>query len=85
MNKIPKCLTRNPMARYYLKLTKRISKQTRLINNNKQKRDNSLNITKNFSKETTTYSLISAKRPNILTATSSKQNSLITHKKVIYI
>lgn len=85
MNKIPKCLTRNSFPRHYLKLTKKISKNNRLLNNNKQKRDKSLNSTKNFSKDTTAYSLISTKKPSILTTTSSKNNSLITHKNVIYI
>lgn len=85
MNKIPKCLTRNSIPRHYLKLTKKISKNNRLLNNNKQKRDKSLNSTKNFSKDTTAYSLISTKKPSILTTTSSKKNSLISNKNVIYI
>lgn len=85
MNKIPKCLTRNSFPRHYLKLAKKISKNSRFLNNNKQMRDKSLNSTKNFSKDTTAYSLISTKKPIILTTTSSKNNSLITHKNVIYI
>lgn len=84
MNKIPKCLTRNSITNNYLKLTKKYIGEHRLLNNNKIKREKSLNSSKFFSKESIN-SLISTIKPNTLTTTSSRNNSLINKKKVINI
>ena len=85
MNKIPKCITRNSFTRHYLKLTKKLSGENRIINDNIKKQERVLNSSKHLSKENTTYSLISTKKPSTLTTTSSKNNSLIIHKNVTHI
>ena len=85
MNKIPKCNTKNSFTRNYLKLTKKLSVENRIINRKIQKKLKSLNSSKPLSKENSAYSLISTKKTSTLTTTSSKNNSLITHKNVIYI
>ena len=86
MNKIPKCLTRNPNTRHYYKLTKKYTGENRLINNNNNiiNRERTLNLSKHFSKESIN-SMISTMKPSILTTTSSRNNSMVIHKKVINI
>ena len=88
MDKIPKCIAKNSFTRNYLKLTKRLTGDKRIIKNNFQRKEkmiNMINTSKHLSKETTANSLISIKRKSNSTSTSSKNNSLITHKNVIYI
>ena len=82
MNKIPKCITRNSFTRNYLKLTKKLSVENRIMNRKIQKKLKSLNSSKPLSKENSAYSLISTKKTSTLTTTSSRNNSLITHKNV---
>ena len=82
MNKIPKCNTRNTFTRNYLKLTKKLSVENRIMNRKIQKKLKSLNSSKPLSKENSAYSLISTKKTSTLTTTSSRNNSLITHKNV---
>lgn len=82
MNKIPKCNTRNSFTRNYLKLTKKLSVENRIMNRKIQKKLKSLNSSKLLSKENSAYSLISTKKTSTLTTTSSRNNSLITHKNV---
>jgi hypothetical protein len=82
MNKIPKCNTRNSFTRNYLKLTKKLSVENRIMNRKIQKKLKSLNSSKPLSKENSAYSLISTKKTSTLTTTSSRNNSLITHKNV---
>ena len=85
MNKIPKCITRNSITRNYLKLTKKLSVENRIMNHKFQKKQKSLNSSKQLSKENSAYSLISTKKTSTLTTTSSKNNSIIVHKNVIHI
>ena len=85
MDKIPKCITRKSFTRHCLKLTGKNTVDNRFININYPKKDKSLNISKQFSKETTANSLISTKKPSTISSTSSKSNSLIIHRNVIYI
>jgi len=85
MNKIPKCITRNSFTRNYLKLTKKLSVENRIMNHKFQKKQKSLNSSKQLSKENSAYSLISTKKTSTLTTTSSKNNSIIVHKNVIHI
>ena len=85
MNKIPKCITRNSFTRNYLKLTKKLSVEKRIMNHKFQKKQKSLNSSKQLSKENSAYSLISTKKTSTLTTTSSKNNSIIAHKNVIHI
>lgn len=82
MNKIPKCNTKNSFTRNYLKLTKKLSVENRIMNRKIQKKLKSLNSNKQLSKENSAYSLISTKKTSTLTTTSSRNNSLITHKNV---
>ena len=82
MNKIPKCNTRNSFTRNYLKLTKKLSVENRIMNRKIQKKLKSLNSSKPLSKDNSAYSLISTKKTSTLTTTSSRNNSLITHKNV---
>jgi hypothetical protein len=82
MNKIPKCNTRNSFTRNYLKLTKKLSVENRIMDRKIQKKLKSLNSSKPLSKENSAYSLISTKKTSTLTTTSSRNNSLITHKNV---
>jgi hypothetical protein len=85
MNKIPKCITRNSFKRNYLKLTKKLSVENRIMNHKFQKKQKSPNSSKQLSKENSAYSLISTKKTSTLTTTSSKNNSIIVHKNVIHI
>ena len=88
MDKIPKCIAKNSFTRNYLKLTKRLTRDKRIIKNNFQRKEkmiNMINTSKHLSKETTANSLISVKRKNNLSSTTSKNNSLIIAKNVIYI
>lgn len=85
MNKIPKCITRNSFTRNYLKLTKKLSVENRIMNHKFQKKQKSLNSSKQLSKDNSAYSLISTKKTSTLTTTSSKNNSIIVHKNVIHI
>ena len=88
MDKIPKCIAKNSFTRNYLKLTKRLTGDKRIIKNNFQRKEkmiNMINTSKHLSKETTLNSLISIKRKNNLSSTTSKNNSLIIAKNVIYI
>ena len=85
MDKIPKCITKIPFTRNYFKLHKKLTSEKIITKNNFQRKEKMISTSKQLSKETTANSLISIKRKNNSTSTSSKNNSLITHKNVIYI
>ena len=85
MDKIPKCITKISFTRNYFKLHKKLASEKIITKNNFQRKEKMISNSKQLSKETTANSLISIKRKNNSTSTTSKNNSLITHKNVIYI
>ena len=84
MNKIPKCKSKNSNSNQYLKLTKKFYEERKIMNNHQSKIINHFDSSKRVKKEIIN-SIIKSIMPSTITTASSKKNSIISKKNVIYI
>ena len=85
MNKIPKCKSKNTNPPQQLKLKKKYSGETKMINIKKTKILKHFDSSKYFRKNSKNIknSLVSNYKPSAFTTASSKNNSIISNKNVI--